>query len=62
MKQIENDNKNIDYGYSGTEDKKISVNAQIGVKAFFNSLYNNFGIKGNEAAERYLQIFSPSYS
>lgn len=60
MKQIENDDKNIDYGYSGTEDKKISVNAQVGVKAFFNSLYNNFGIKGNEAAERYLQLFVPA--
>lgn len=60
MKQIENEDKNIDYGYSGTEDKKISVNAQVGVNAFFNSLYNNFGIKGNEAAERYLQLFIPA--
>lgn len=60
MKQVENDDKNIDYGYSGTEDKKISVNAQVGVKTFFNSLYNNFGIKGNEAAERYLQLFVPA--
>lgn len=60
MKQIENDDKNVDYGYSGVEDKKISINAQVGVKTFFNSLYNNFGIKGNEAAERYLQLFVPA--
>ena len=59
MKQVENDDTNIDYGYSGQEDKKISVNAEIGIKTFFKSLYNNFGIKGNEAAERYLQLFVP---
>lgn len=59
MKQIENEDKDIDYGYSGQEDKKISINAEIGVKTFFESLYNNFGIKGNEAAQRYLQLFIP---
>ena len=60
MKQVENEDKNIDYGYSGETDKKVSVNAEIGKTAFFNALYNNFGIKGNEAAKRYLQIFVPA--
>ena len=60
MKEVENEDTNIDYGYSGTETKKISVNAKIAVDTFLNSLYNNFGIKGNEAAERYLQLFIPA--
>ena len=60
MKQIENEDKGIDYGYSGEEDKKISVNAQVAQRAFFNSLYNNFGIKGNDTAQRYLQLFVPA--
>ncbi|MDD3303949.1 MAG: hypothetical protein PHP54_03435 [Clostridia bacterium] len=60
MKQVENEDASIDYGYSGTENKKISVNAQIAVDTFFNSLYNNFDIKGNDAAEKYLQLFVPA--
>ena len=60
MKQVENEDSSIDYGYSGTENKKISVNAQIAVDTFFNSLYNNFDIKGNDAAEKYLQLFVPA--
>ncbi len=59
MKQVENTDKEIDYGYSGTEDKKVSVNAQVAVDTFFDSLYNNFNIKGNSSAEHYLQMFVP---
>lgn len=60
MKEVENTDKKIDYGYSGTSDNKISVNAQVGVDTFLNSLYNNFGIKGNDTAENYLQYFIPA--
>lgn len=60
MKQVENDDSNIDYGYSGTENQKVSVNAQIAVDTFLNNLYNNLGIKGNESAQKYLQLFIPA--
>ena len=60
MKEVENTDKEIDYGYSGISDNKISVNAQVGVDTFLNSLYNNFGIKGNDTAENYLQYFIPA--
>ena len=48
MKEVENSDKNIDYGYSGNMNNKISVNSQVAVDTFLNSLYNNFGIKGGE--------------
>ena len=59
MKEVENEDAEIDYGYSGTEDKKVSVNTEIAANTFFNSLYNNLGIKGNDTAEKYLQMFVP---
>lgn len=60
MKEVENDDTNVDYGYSGLDNQKISVNAQIAVDTFLNNLYNNFNIKGNEAAQKYLQLFIPA--
>ena len=60
MKEVESDDKTIDYGYSGIWDKKVNLNAQIGVNAFFDSLYNNFGIKRNMPAEQYLQLYVPA--
>lgn len=60
MKEVENTDKTIDYGYSGEQDKKVSINPEIAKNTFFNSLYNNFGIKGNDAAEKYLQLFVPA--
>ena len=60
MKEVENTDKTIDYGYSGEQDKKVSINPEIAKNTFFNSLYNNFGIKGNDAAEKYLQLFGPA--
>ena len=60
MKEVENQDSSIDYGYSGTEDKKVSVNSQIAVDTFLDSLYNNFGINGNETAEHYLGLFIPA--
>ena len=60
MKQVESQDKQIDYGYSGDSNKKINVNAQVGVDAFFDSMYNVLQIKGNEAAESYLNLFVPA--
>ena len=60
MKEVESEDKELDYGYSGTEDNKVSINAQVAVDTFKNSLYNNFGIKGNETAEKYLLYFIPA--
>lgn len=59
MKEVENTDAEIDYGYSGVQNSKVSVNPEIAKNTFLNSLYNNFGIKGNEAAEQYLQTFIP---
>lgn len=60
MKEVENSDAEIDYGYSGTSNNKISVNSQVAVDTFLNSLYNNFGIKGSDYAENYLQYFIPA--
>ena len=38
MKEVENSDVEIDYGYSGTSNNKISVNSQIAVDTFLNSL------------------------
>lgn len=60
MKEVENSDSEIDYGYSGVSNNKISVNSQVAVDTFLNSMYNNFGIKGNKDAENYLQYFIPA--
>lgn len=59
MKEVENQDSLNDYGYSGIQNSKVNINPEIAQKTFFNSLYNNFGIRGNEAAEQYLQTFVP---
>lgn len=60
MKEVESSDKEIDYGYSGTSNKKININAKVGVDTFFNTLYKNLNIEGNESAESYLQLFVPA--
>ena len=60
MKQVESQDKQIDYGYSDRYNKKINVNAQVGVDSFFESMYNTLGIKGNETAESYFDLFVPA--
>jgi hypothetical protein len=60
MKEVESEDPENDYGYSGKENNKLSINADIAINTFFTSLYNNFNVKGNEVAERYLQIFIPA--
>lgn len=59
MKEIENINEEIDYGYSGIVDNKISINADVAIDAFFSSLYNNLGIKGSKTAEKELNKYIP---
>jgi len=60
MKEVENEDTSIDYGYSGIKSNKVSVNSQIAVNTFLDNMYNNFGIKGNDSAEKYLQLFVPA--
>lgn len=60
MKEVESEDPENDYGYSGKENNKLSINANIAINTFLNSLYNNFNVEGNEAAERYLQVFIPA--
>ena len=55
MKQIESED--IDYGYSGIVDKKVSINPKAAITTFYNSLANNFGVKDNKNV-----IFFPSFS
>lgn len=59
MKRVENEDKNIDYGYSSIIDNKVSINADIAISAFENSLYNTFNIKGNAASEKNLKTYIP---
>lgn len=60
MKEVESDDPENDYGYSGEINNKVSVNAQVAADTFFSSLSNNFGIKGNKDAELYLKYFVPA--
>lgn len=59
MKKIENTNLEIDYGYSGIVDNKVSINANIAIDTFYSSLFNNFGIAGNKDSERELKGYIP---
>ena len=60
MKLVENDDVNIDYGYSGILDNKVSVNARVAVDTFFTSMYNNLGINGNANSEMSLKSYIPA--
>ena len=60
MKHIENENTDIDYGYSGIVDKKVSINSKTAVDTFYNSLANNFNIANNEVALQRLKMYIPA--
>lgn len=62
MKEVENEDTSIDYGYSGNLNSKVSVSSQVAVDTFLDNIYSNFGVKGNDAAQRYLQLFVPAIS
>ena len=44
MKEVEKSDSEIDYGYSGTSNNKISVNSQVAVDTFLNSMYLAYNI------------------
>ncbi len=60
MKEIENQDIDIDYGYSGIVDKKVSVNAEAAINAFYKSIFNNFNISGNKASENKFKNYIPA--
>ncbi len=60
MKEVENADSEVDYGYSGEGEKKVSINAKHAVNVFFDSLFYNLDIKGNEQAEERLKMYVPA--
>lgn len=60
MKEVENSDAEVDYGYSGDGEKKVSINAEHAVNTFLNSLEYNFNIKGNQAASLTLKQYIPA--
>lgn len=60
MKAVETEEQDVDYGYSGISEKRVSVNARVAVETFFNSLYNKFEIDGDQASEAYLKTYVPA--
>ena len=60
MKQVENENTDIDYGYSGIVDKKVSINTSLAISTFYNSLAKNFNISGNEISLARLKMYIPA--
>lgn len=59
MKQVENEDQDVDYGYSGIVDNKVSINADVAVSTFYNSLANNFNIKDNPSSMYNLKMYTP---
>ena len=59
MKQVENEDSDVDYGYSGIVDNKVSINASVAVSTFYNSLANNFNIKDNPTSMYRLKMYIP---
>ncbi len=59
MKQVENEDENIDYGYSGIVDNKVSINANMAVNTFFNSLSSSFNINNNTMSLEHLKMYIP---
>ncbi|MDD4375652.1 MAG: hypothetical protein PHR25_02615 [Clostridia bacterium] len=60
MKTVEGEEQDVDYGYSGLSEKKIAINAKVAVDTFFESLYNNFDIKGDKINESYIKEYVPA--
>lgn len=59
MKHIENENQDIDYGYSGETDKKVSINSNVAISTFYTSLANNFNIANNKESLERLKMYVP---
>ena len=59
MKHIENEDEEIDYGYSGIVDKKVSINANTAITTFYNSIANNFNVTNNQQSLERLKMYIP---
>lgn len=60
MKNVEGENQDVDFGYSGTAEKRVTVNARVAVETFYESLYDNFEIKGDSTSEAYIKSHIPA--
>ena len=60
MKNVEGEDQDVDYGYSGLSEKRVSVNARIAVKTFYDSLYDDFNVKTDTTSEAYIKSHVPA--
>ncbi len=60
MKNVEGEELDVDYGYSGVAEKKVAVNARIAIDTFYESLYDNFDINGDSTSEAYIKSHIPA--
>lgn len=59
MKNVEGETQDVDYGYSGITEKRVTVNARVAVETFYQSLYDNFEITGDKTSEDYIKSHIP---
>lgn len=62
MKNVEGEQQDVDYGYSGISEKRVTVNARVAVETFYESLYDNFEIKGDSTGEDYIKSHIPAFA
>lgn len=60
MKNVEGEQQDVDYGYSGISEKRVTVNARVAIETFYESLYDNFEIKGDDTSEDYIKSHIPA--
>jgi len=60
MKNVEGETQDVDYGYSGISQKRVSVNARVAIDTFYQSLYDNFEITGDITSEEYIKSHIPA--
>ena len=60
MKSVESEDIELDYGYSGINEKKVAINAEVAADSFFKSLYEHFEIEGDKLSEEYLKSHVPA--
>lgn len=60
MKTVEGEENDVDYGYSGISEKKVTVNARVAIKTFYDALYDSFDIKGDSTGEAFVKGHIPA--
>ncbi len=60
MKTVEGEENDVDYGYSGVSEKKVTVNARVAIKTFYDALYESFDIKGDSTGEAFVKGHIPA--